>query len=214
MYLHHGMVQPFHLSDHNHLSHNHPYDLATSTENYPCTVPSPRRRPRITTHEIYPVRSSPIQGSQSSAQKNSSPPQGRQPSSSRGKRNHFASTQGITHRAPGPNFSFHQFQFTNPLGIDTTHGVHVPEQISYKSTPPQDTLKSTASSCSLGQLENEYGQEGQDRDFPLEGLHFPINNRFTERFWHQSKYFFVLAGCQNDYLNTFFNRNVAPYSIY
>ena len=82
------------------------------------------------------------------------------------------------------------------------------------STPPQHTLKPTASSCSLGHLENEYVQEGWDRDLPLECLHFPINRRFTERFWHQSKYFYALADRQNDYLNTFCTRDVTPYRIY
>ena len=44
-----------------------PYDRPTSTDNDPCTDPSPRRRPRTTAHEVYPVRSSPIQASQSPA---------------------------------------------------------------------------------------------------------------------------------------------------
>ena len=117
---------------------------------------------------------------------------GPQPPSSRGKGNPFAPTQGIVHRAPGLNF--HSLQFTNSLGIDTIKGVHVPERINDTSTPPQHALKPTASSCSLGQLENECVQEGRDRDLPLECLHFPINPRFTERFWHQSKYFFRPCG--------------------
>ena len=41
-----------------------------------------------------------------------------------------------------------------------------------------------------------------------------LNPRFTERFWHLSKYFFALANRQNDYLNTFFTRDTAPYKIY
>ena len=72
--------------------------------------------------------------------------------SSRGRGNSFAPTQGIIHRAPGPNVRFHQF--TNPLGIQTIHAVHVPERMNCKATPPQQTLKPTASCCSLGQLEN------------------------------------------------------------
>ena len=44
-----------------------PYDRPTSTDNYPCTHPSTRRRPRATTREIYPLRSSTIQASQSPA---------------------------------------------------------------------------------------------------------------------------------------------------
>ena len=75
-------------------------------------------------------------------------------------------------------------------------------------------MKPTAGSCSLGQLENEYVQEGRDRDLPLERLHFSIKPRFNERFWHQSKYLFALADHRNDYLNTFFTRDVAPYRIY
>ena len=90
----------------------------------------------------------------------------------------------------------------------------MPERINYTSTPPQHTLKPTTSTCSLGQLENEYVQEGRDRDLPLECLHFPINSRFTERFWHVSKYFFALTDRPNDYLNTFFARDTAAYKIY
>ena len=111
---------------------------------------------------------------------------------------------------PGPNFCFQQL--TNPLGIDTVHGVHVPERINYTSTPPQHPLIPRASSCSLGQLENEHAQEDRDRDLPLACLHFTINHRFTERFWHQSKYFFALA--DHDCLDTFFTRDVAPYRIH
>ena len=88
----------------------------------------------------------------------------------------------------------------------------MPEWISYTSTPPQHTLKPTASSCSLGQLEDEYVQEGRDKDLPLECLHFPLNLRITERFWHLSKYFFALADRPNNYLNTFFTRSTAPYN--
>ena len=74
--------------------------------------------------------------------------------------------------------------------------------------------KRTASSCSLGQLENEYVQEGRDKDLPLECHHFPINPRFTERFWHLSKNFFALADRPNFYFNTFFSRDTVPYKIY
>ena len=167
------------------------YDRPTSTDNYPCTDPSPRRRPGATAHEIYSVRSSTIQASQSPARHNMSPSRDPQSSSSRGKGNHFAPTQGIPHRSQGPNFRFHEF--TNPLGINTIQGIHVLERNNYTSTPPQHTLKPTASSFSLGQLENEYVQEGRDRDLPLECVHFPLNPRFTERFWHLSKLFFALA---------------------
>ena len=167
-----------------------PYDRPTSIDNYPCTDPSPRRRPRATAHEIYPVRSSSIQASQSSAQHGKSP-RGPQPSSSRGRPNPFVPKHGIPRRSQGPNFRFHEF--TNPLGINTIQGIHVPERISYNSTPPQHTLKPTASSCSPGQLENEYAQEERAKDLPVECLHFPINSRFTECFWHLSKYFFALA---------------------
>ena len=38
--------------------------------------------------------------------------------------------------------------------------------------------------------------------------------RFTERFWHQSKYFFALADRSNDYLITFLTRDTAPYRNY
>ena len=112
----------------------------------------------------------------------------------------------------GPNFRFHEF--TNTLGINTLQGIHIPERINYTSTPPQHTLKPTASSCSLGQLENEYVQEGRDRELPMECTHFAIKSRFTERFCHLLKYFFASADRPNDYLNTFFTRDTAPYKIY
>ena len=179
-----------------------PYDRPTSTDNYPCTDPSPRRRPRSTAHEIYAVSSSPKQASQSPARHTASPSRGPQPSSYRGSGNPFAPTQGITYRSQGPNFRIHEF--INPLGFNALQGIHVPERIIYTSTLLQQTLKPTASSCSLGQLENEYVQEGRDSDLPLECLHFPINHRFTERFWNQSKYFFDHEDCPNGYLNTFF----------
>ena len=82
--------------------------------------------------------------------------------------------------------------------------------MNYASTPPQHTLKPTTSSCSPGELEYEYVHEGRDSNLQLECLHFPINHRFTEQFWHQSKYFFALAYRLNDYLNTFFTQDTAP----
>ena len=62
-----------------------PYDRLMSTDNYPCTDPSPRKRPRATAHEIYPVRCSPIQALQSPARHTASSSRGPQPSSSRGR---------------------------------------------------------------------------------------------------------------------------------
>ena len=73
-----------------------PYDRPTSIKNYPCTDPSPRRLPRATAHEIYPVRSSPIQASQLPARHIASPPRGPQPSSSRGSSNLFAPSTQVT----------------------------------------------------------------------------------------------------------------------
>ena len=89
---------------------------------------------------------------------------------------------------------------------------HVPERISYTSTPPRHTLKPTASTCPLGQLENKYVQEERDKVLTLECLHFPLNPRFTERFWNLSKCFFALA--QTITLILFFTRDTAPYKIY
>ena len=80
--------------------------------------------------------------------------------------------------------------------------------------PASAHTKPTASSCCLGQLENEYIQEGRDKDLPLDCLHFPISPHFTERFRQMSRYFFALADCPNGYLNTFFTRDTAPYKIY
>ena len=188
------------------------YDRPTSTDNYPYTGPSPRRRPRATTNGIFPIRSSPIQASPSPERHQASPSRDPHPSSFRGRGNPFAPTEGIPHRSQGPNFRFHEF--TNPLGINTIQGIYVPERINYTSTPPQHTLKPTASSCSFGKLENEYVQEGKHKDLPLECLHYPLNLRFTERFWHLSRYFFALADPPNDYLNTFFTQDTAPYMIY
>ena len=34
------------------------------------------------------------------------------------------------------------------------------------------------------------------------------------KIWHLSKYFFALADRPNDYFNTFFTRDIAPYQIY
>ena len=129
-------------------------------------------------NEIYTVRSSPIQASQSPARYTASSSRGPQPSSSRGRPNPFEPTHGIPHGSQRPIFRFHEFK--NPLGINTIQGIHVPERISYTSTPPQHTLKPTASSCSLEQLENEHVQEGRDKDWPLECLHFPLIPRFME----------------------------------
>ena len=187
-----------------------PYDRPTSTDNYPCTDPSPKRRTRAIRHETYPARSPQV--SQSPAHTGQSSSRGPQPSPSRALTNPFAPTQGIPHRNKGPDFRYHEF--TNPLGINTRQGIHVAERINYTSTPPQHNLKPTASSCSLGELENEHIEEGRDQNLPLECAHFPLNPRFTERFWHQSRYFFALADRANDYLNTFFSRDTAPYKLY
>ena len=78
-----------------------PYDRPTSTDNYPFTDISPKRRRRATAQEIYPVRSWKIQASISHARHPASPSRGPQPSSSRcrGRGNPFAPTPGITQRA-------------------------------------------------------------------------------------------------------------------
>ena len=209
VHLLHGMVQSFYLFDNSRLSQHRP----TSTNKYPCTDPSHRRRPRTTAHEIYPVSSSPTQASQSPVRHTASPPRGPQPSSFREKTNPFTHTlKGSSIEHPAKTFAFTNLKilsasaqptvFMSPSG-STTHRHH-------HTTHAQVT----ASSCSLGQMENEYVQEGQDRDLPLKYLHFPISHRFTERFWHQSQYFFDLADRQNNYLNTFLTRDVAPYRTY
>ena len=66
------------------------------------------------------------------------------------------------------------------------------------------------SSCSLENLENQYVIKGRDKDLALECLQFPINARFMERFWHLSKYFFILADSPMDYLKTLFTRDAPP----
>ena len=93
------------------------YDRPISTDRYPCTNPSHRRRPWAANHEIYPVRSSTIQASQSPARHTASTSRGPKPSSSRGRGNPFAPSQGITHRSHGPIFRF--YELTNPLGFNT-----------------------------------------------------------------------------------------------
>ena len=184
-----------------HLTQPPTYDRPTSTDNHPCTDPSPRRRPRVTAHEIYPVRSSPTQASQSPARHTASSSRGPQPSSCRGKGNPFSPTKGIPH------------SHRDPIS-DTLQGIHVPERINYTSTPPQHTLKPSASSCSLEKLENKYAHEERDSDLPLECAHFPLNPGFRERFWHLSKHFIALAGRPNDYLIIFFTCDTAQYKIY
>ena len=188
------------------------YDRPASNDTNPCRDSSPRRCPQPTTHEIYPVRASPFQASQSPARHTPSPAKGPQPLSTRQRANPFAPTKSTFHRAPGPNFRFHQF--TNPLGFNTEHGVHDPKRINNVSTPPHQTLKLTASSCSLRESENEYVKEGSDKDIPQECLHFHINPRFTERFWHWSECFIALADRQNNYLKTMLTRDVALYRVY
>ena len=179
-----------------------PYDRPTSIDNYPCTDLSPRSRPRATAHEIYPVCSSPIQASQSPARHTASPPRGPQPSSSLGKSNPFAPTHGIPHRSnKDPSSDSTSSQTLSALIPSRVYTCQ--RELAIPPPLPQHTLKPTASSCSLGQLGNEYVREGRNRDLPLECLHFPINSRLTERFWHLSKYFFALADRPNDYLNAF-----------
>ena len=56
-----------------------PYDVPTSTDNYPCADPSRWRRTGITAHETCPVRSSPIQGSQSPVRNTGSPQEAHSP---------------------------------------------------------------------------------------------------------------------------------------
>ena len=164
------------------------------------------------THEIYPVCSSRTQDSHSPARHTACPPRGPQPYSSNGRVNPFAPKQGVIHKKSEPNFKFHYF--TNPLGINRDHGVYVSERSNFVASPPHYTLKPTASSCSLGQLENEYVEEGRDKELPLEYLHFLMNPRYPEGFWHLSKYFFASADRQYDYVNALFTRDAAPYRMY
>ena len=145
------------------------------------------------------MRTSPFQPSKSPARYTASPPRSSKPSSPKHRVNLFTPTQSTFHSAPCPNFKF--YEFTNPRGVNTRsseYGFHVPEQINYVSTQPHYTLKLMASSCSFGQLENGYVEEGRNKDLPLDCLHFAINPRFTVRFWHSSKYFFALADRQKD----------------
>ena len=109
-----------------------PFDRPTSTDIYLCTDPSPRRRPRPTTYEIYPIRLKLMQtSSESPARYTTSSPRGSQPSNSKARVNPFTPTQGVLHRAPGPNFKFHGF--TYPLGINTDYCDHVPERLTTSS---------------------------------------------------------------------------------
>ena len=133
-----------------------PYERPTSTDNYPCADPSPRRQPRSMRHETYPVRMSPLGAP--TFRPTTSPPRSRQPSSSKPKPNPFLPTQKTLHSPPGHSFLFHQFN--NSLGINTEHSTHVTERKNYISTPLEYALKSTSSTSTIGQLENEYVEEG------------------------------------------------------
>ena len=161
-YPHRGTGQLYHNSGRSSLSLRHPpmIEPRRRTINRAPTLHlggAPSQSSRDLSRSLFP-----IQASKSPARHQASPSRGPQPSLSRGRGKHFAPTQGIPHRSRGQSFQFHEF--TNPLGINTLQGIHVPERIKYTSTPPQQTLKPTASSCSLGQLENEYVQEGRDKD--------------------------------------------------
>ena len=104
---------------------------------YPCTEPSPRRRPRPVTREIYPVGVSQVRApySPATSRYRTSQPRGSQTSlSTKAKAKPFVPTQTTFHGPTGPNFKFHQF--ANPLKINTYHGIHVPERKKYFSKPP------------------------------------------------------------------------------
>ena len=102
----------------------------------------------------------------------------------------------------------------NPLGFNTEHGIRLPEWINRLPTPPEHTLTPNSSSRSFGQLGNEYVEEGRDKILPLECACFPINPRFTERFWHTSKLFVALADRQNNNLSTMFTGDIIFYCVY
>ena len=162
------------------------------TINYPYKNTFPRRRARAMAHEIYPVRSLPMQASQSPTRAYRKQSQRPTALILKARVSPSATTHGVMQWTTGPNFMFNQF--TNPVIITTDHGVYVHNV----STPLHHTFQPAASSCSLGQLEKDCVEEGREKDLPLECLHFPIHHRFTERFWHLSKYVFALAGRQNN----------------
>ena len=107
-------------------------------------------------------------------------PRGSQPSSSKIKSNSFVPTQNTYHSSPGPSFLFHQF--TNPLKINRKHGIHVPErEISSFPLPRNVQKKPISITCPIGQLLNEYAEEGSDKNFLLECAQFYTNYpQFTE----------------------------------
>ena len=85
---------------------------------------------------------------------------------------------------------------------------------SHCSCPREDYLRFNTTSCILGQQKIEYVEAGRQNNLPIECLDFPISPHFTVQFWHLSKYFIAFADLQNNYLNTLFTRDIAPYRIY
>ena len=94
-----------------------PYYRPTSTDSYPCTDPSPRKRPRATRHETYPARSPQIQPGQSPARYGQRSSRGSHPSPSRGRINPFAPTKGIPHRSQGQI----SVNMNSPIPLESTH---------------------------------------------------------------------------------------------
>ena len=70
-----------------------------------------------------------------------------------------------------------------------------------------------ASSCSRGQLENEYVEERRDKVLPLECIHFPNNPRLTKNIWHLSNYFWKCWPPEQLCLHHVHER-CSPYRIY
>ena len=189
-----------------------PYDRLTSTDNYPCTDPSPRRRPRATAHEIHQFvlhqyrLHSRLPVTQRALHEVHSP--------------HPLVQKEIPLHRHKASPTGHQDQILDSTSSRTLLESTLSKEFMCQSAlitplPHLNILSSQQQAPAIwGQFENECVQEGQARDLPLECVHFPLNPRFTQQFWHLSKYFFALADHPNDYWNTFFTRDTAPYKIY
>ena len=129
-----------------------PYERTTSTDNYPCTDPSPRSCSRLDIHENYPVRFSLVRAPHSpvTSRLAVSLPQGSQPSSSRQKTNLFVPRRSIFYRSSGISFFFHQL--TNLLGINTEHGINVQKWLINIFSSGTYTQVHIESTCKTGQL--------------------------------------------------------------
>ena len=128
--------------------------------------------------------------------------------------------QKTYHRAAWPKSMY--LAIRNPLRVNTERGQHVLERISYITSPPDDNLLPTTVSCTIGQLERDFLEEGRECDLSFGRIHFALNPRFMELFGHTSNYFIVLADHAPNFFRlrlsltqfpTMFIKNNTPYNF-